>query len=233
MERKELEQQIDRIIEEVNKISSVLDKNEDISYYKSYLLELKLHILEGHYDYAINEIRKILEKENKKYNILNNFVFLGLISSFLMTFISPYIFLVLIYLTMYSCRRLETIEEDRKKEINIFEKDVNNMKKKFLSEYYLIKTKSKAVTTKVEALDNEEMKNIDLANKYIDMFLNGESIPKLSDEILKKIIQLLQRDLETEEDNVEKLLVLAKEKVLNEMILLDDFSLKRTNGCNF
>ena len=35
------------------------------------------------------------------------------------------------------------------------------------------------------------------------------------------------------EDDVEKLLMLASEKTINEMVLLDDFSLKRTNGCNF
>lgn len=233
MNKKELEKQIKKIIGEVDKLTKDVLKEEEISAYKSYLLDIKLHILEGHYDELVKEIRNILKSEDKKYDILNILVLLGIILSFIIAFINPYIFLLLVYITTYGCRRLNTINDDRKNETKNFESEVSDLKSIFQDSYTMLKTKSNIFKdSDRDSLDSEELKNITLANKYIDMVLNGEAIPSISPVIEATVIKLLQSDLGTNENNIEKLLMMAHDKTISEMVRLGDFSLKRTNSCN-
>ena len=232
MKKQDLEKEIDKIMEEVSNLTNGLFASDELSKYKSYLLDLKLHILERNYDNIISEIQKINEKENNKYDRINNFILLITILAFVFAFVSPYIFLVLIYISMYGCRRMDVISEDRKKELKNFASKVKDSKDIFECSYSLIKSKSNIVVSDKKVLSEEEVKNIDLANKYIDMVLNGEAIPEISPEVQNVVISLLQSDLNTQENDLEKLLIMASEKTINEVVALDDFSLKRTNGCN-
>lgn len=233
MEKKVLSEQIDKIVNELDAIAERISNDKEISIYKSFLLNLKLHVLESYFDNAVDELRIICNEETKKQKIISNIVTLSLLSSFIVAFINPYVFLLLMYISFYGSRKINSWEENRKSEINKIDKKVSQTKRVFNSSYSMIREKEpKLIHDSRLPFDNEKLKEIDLANKYIEMVLNGEAIPTISPNIQQTVISILQSDLKTNENDIEKLLELAFEKTINEMALLNGISLKRTNGCN-
>lgn len=211
MDTLELENKIRLIDRELFEIFKIVTSEKDISMYKSSLLNTKLQILEDYLSVLFTEIFEIETKRLNRLNLTSYIMKMSLFLSAICIFFTPLIGIILTIINYLSLRKFyvesaEIIEECAKKienygmklkEMNIELDNCHNFLNARTSEYSKIKE---------EEINNEELKVIDLDDEKINIDVIDVSDSETFQKVLK---ETLQKELQTDEEDLEKLLDLA------------------------
>ena len=203
--------------------NSILD-NEDLSYYKGVLYIFKINLLQiKQYEIGldINNIDLEINRSNKKFNI---FKILCYLFSILILFTNCWPFGIILMIQNFCNSKL--VKDNLSTSQNMF----NNSRDLFAKCDVIAANCQTFINKKMEInaekfnelFNQEEVIDLsieDYAQNLIDLYINFDELIGTTEEIKEVVVNMLQRDLETEESDFMTLLNMAKERVGEEKIL--------------
>lgn len=215
-------QKIDDIEKELDKIFDIVTSEKNISSYKSMLLTTKLSILKDALDNIILSLMQesIINIYNVlKYQKINLILF---ILAFVLVFVYPLggLSLNLIsWMMKFKIDKKMALARDDMQKVESLSERSNEMTVTFDNCYRFLEARTNyEIKAKEDEINDLELKKIQLANDVIQISVMGEfndSIPQEIQDIMKK---MLQDDLQTDEQDLEKLINMASEKVMNQVL---------------
>ena len=193
-------------------LTELINKNEKLSYELANALMLIQMDLEKT---LTNNVEKI-----KKYRIL--IISLGIISM-TTAIINGYIGLIacMAYagITCITAKKRNKLLEESENKIKETQKlvlEINSINNNIANNNMLITRKLNALNVKEEEQRKQEsakVSKVELANNIIQEYFETGVLPEFTEDIKKIIISILKNDLDSEENDIEKLLEEAREKV--------------------
>lgn len=193
-------------------LTELINKNEKLSYELANALMLIQMDLEKT---LTNNVEKI-----KKYRIL--IITLGIISM-TTAIINGYIGLIacMAYagITCITAKKRNKLLEESENKIKETQKlvlEINSINNNIANNNMLITRKLNALNVKEEEQRKQEsakVSKVELANNIIQEYFETGVLPEFTEDIKKIIISILKNDLDSEENDIEKLLEEARKKV--------------------
>ena len=208
------------IEKELNNIFSIVTSEKEISSYKSMLLSMKLNILKDILDNIILSLMQesIINIYNTlKYQKVNFILF---IVAFVLLFINPTVGLSLNLFSWFLKFKLDKKMFEAKNDMHRVEEI--NEKTRLMSitfdncNRFLNARTNVMLESREDEINDIELKKIELGNETIQIAIMGgfkDNIPVELQEVVKNI---LQDDLKTDEEDIDKLIQMAGEKLSGE-----------------
>ena len=232
MEKREILNLVKEFESEFSKIYYEVSDYDEISVYKKTLLSNKAYLLALKYkDFVtqiIDEDKKITEKIKNKYKLLivTVIVTLTIVFFFPMLSLLPFIFELYI---LKSIKKLKS-EALTKKDIEDIESIATDINCIVNNIHTFLEGKS---NKRIERLQQERKNNledtlkINIANSWLEIVLGTDFDDKnilntLPKEIEEIIVKMLQEDLDTLETDLLTLISMAKHKIKENSVVLDD-----------
>lgn len=223
MDTQKLKEKIEQIDKETFKIFCDVCENKEISLYKNYLLNAKLDILESSLETTLitllnaetYNINKLIKKQ-KLFIIL-------LFVSLIIFFFNPLIGAGLNIFCLWSFLKINKkgIEETLSiEDANGYLEKAKTMETMFQNcRTFLNAHTNYEIESLEEELQDESLRKIDLANEHIEIaVMNGGITNSIPPEIQALMVSMLQSDLQTDEQDLEKLMHMVIEKELGESL---------------
>jgi len=223
MDTQKLKEKIEQIDKETFKIFCDVCEKKEISAYKNYLLNAKLDILESSLETTLitllnTETYKV-NKLIKKQKLLIALLFVALIIFFFNPLIGAglNIFCIWSLLKINKKGMSETLSIE---DTNSYLEKVKTMETMFQNCRRFLKAHTNyEIESFEEELQDESLRKIDLANEHIEIsVMNGGISSNIPPEIQTLMVSMLQSDLQTDEQDLEKLMHMVIEKELGESL---------------
>lgn len=211
MDTLDLENKIELIDKEIFEIFKIVTNEKDISMYKSGLLNAKLQILEDYLGFLFKDIFKIETKRLNRLKITSYIIKLSLFLSVICIFFTPIFGIILTIINYLSLRKFYV---DSAEIIEMCAKKIENYGIKLMKmnieldncHRFLNARTNECSKIKEEEINNEDLKVIDLDDEKINIDVIDASDSETFQKVLK---ETLQKELQTDEEDLEKLLDLA------------------------
>jgi len=223
MDTENIKEKIEQIDKETFKIFCDVCEKKEISAYKNYLLNAKLDILESSLETTLitllnTETYKV-NKLIKKQKLLIALLFVALIIFFFNPLIGAglNIFCIWSLLKINKKGMSETLSIE---DTNSYLEKVKTMETMFQNCRRFLKAHTNyEIESFEEELQDESLRKIDLANEHIEIsVMNGGISSNIPPEIQTLMVSMLQSDLQTDEQDLEKLMHMVIEKELGESL---------------
>ncbi|MBQ7031646.1 MAG: hypothetical protein IJY87_00340 [Bacilli bacterium] len=218
MNKIELYKEIDSVEQQISRIYfEIMDQNE-ISPYRRGLIEEKLNLLAMKLEAIVGSIGIInhieiteIKKKMKRTGILSILVLV-------LMFINPLLALPVNLYTMHRLMKLRGLlfnkkEDEQAEEVEKQLKTISIMVQNcdtFMNAKY--KKREERIISESSDRD-QEISKINAANEALGYILFGGNVTELPEELKFYITKMLQEDLETDEETLEVLVNMAREKI--------------------
>lgn len=211
MTQEEIKKQIILFDQEINKIRDELTSGEIVSKERYILLLTKLTLISEKEDRLINRI----ENKRKKHQVYLKFSpYISLIAGIIIAYLFSNAFTIILVGIIYLTIKLKVdfkIENNRNDLYKIMG-DITKMRPKLANTFGII-------NQRIEKKNSYDYGNIMQINAYLIMLIdNSISLENVSEEIKNEIILILKQDLNTNTNDLEELLDLARQKINQESL---------------
>lgn len=222
MNRRERKEIVDKLAGEFDNIYYEVIDTEEISYYRKLLLSRKGILI---YEKLDSEIKNFLEEDLITQDKIQKYIqyckVIGIIS-LLLSLVSPYILVVLIFILFKMTNKIQKMSE------SLITKEENDDLKKTLKEMAIVTQNIDTfVTTKHRKYQQNDQKyyisetyyyDYNLINKMLLIILTSNMRMNVPIEVKNAMISILQSDLNTNIDDFEELIKMAREQLSQESI---------------
>lgn len=224
-----------KVEKEFYKIYSELIDAEEISLYKSELLKTKIVILAEYLSDYIQDLNDYNKELKTKYKKMINITYIVTLLSILVIFLNPWLPAIVNLICMFIRTKIHKNYQENNKGTYI-EDECNGMMILIQNCFTFLEKKERnreEAVAKQCRNNPEKIREIIMSNFILQSYLESDDVGDINemifccDEKIKiSLIQILQDDLHTDNNNLEELLATAKEKVSVE-ILAKELKLSR------
>lgn len=212
MDEKELEKNLISLETEFSQVFSIIVDADRITAYKSDLLNKKLEILDFKFSNLCKKLDEIQDMQERQYKRRLLISLIYLIMAIISALISPPSSIIFIGWFFHSIVIAPSVMPTNKNNLKSIIKKISiiqeNCERFLKSKSY----KNDGLTQK-RKVEQQMVLSLDLANKALGEFLQTGKQLEISETTKSILIDMLQSDLEIDEEDLDKLLQIAKEKV--------------------
>lgn len=227
-----LENNLLKIDSEAFEIFTMVSENTEISKYKNDLLNMKLDILEAAaLNFIISAENNMIEKYAGCYRktVLSYIMMLvGWIVMIKSPLISTLIFVSSTVLSVMQNKKIRKLNEEKRDFAKNVEK-FKEMKTVFAnSRTFLRKHTNEEVKQREEDLQDKKLCTVELADGQIEINIDEKVVSFIPDDVQNELIKLLQKELKTDINDLDKLIEMYAIKEANKFEKAEEKSISRT-----